>query len=162
MNLDLYLFSLVNKIPGRWRLLDRLAVFFAKYVPFVLFFFLLAFSIFEGNIYIFLVPVFVGILARAFNQIIFLFYQRKRPFDALSLKPLIDRPNYPAFPSSHSAFFFALSLSLLPFSYNLAWIFIFCTCFIVFSRIYCRLHWPSDILAGFLVGFFSFWLSANI
>lgn len=157
MNLDLYIFNFINGFAGKWKPLDFLGVFFAKYLAYFLIVFLFAFSYFTKNMEMFFVPVLSALFARfVINEAIYFFYKRKRPLEVLNIKPLIENPNYPSFPSGHASAFFALSLTLLVYSVPLALFFLIAACLMVFSRIFSGLHWPSDILEGLLVGFLSF------
>lgn len=80
---------------------------------------------------------------------------RIRPFDALQLPILIPPPLDYSFPSGHTAAAFAaatagilqnkkLGVSLFIFAFLMA-----------FSRLYLSVHYPSDVLAGALIGVLS-------
>ena len=86
-------------------------------------------------------------------------YFRPRPFTTLPLKEVVfHRPDY-SFPSDHAAFLFALA-----FSFYLAgakkvsyWLFGL-GIIIPIVRVMAGLHFPTDILAGWLLGIFVAWL----
>ncbi len=157
MSLDSYIFNIVNGLAGKWKVLDLAGIFFAKYLAYLLILFLLFFSYFSKNTEIFLIPVLSALLARfLINESIYFFYKRKRPLEILKIKSLIKKPNYPSFPSGHSSVFFGLSFALLVYNIPLAIAFLVATCFILVSRIFCGIHWPSDVLAGAVAGLFSF------
>lgn len=162
MNLDLSVFNFINGFAGRQKWLDGLAIFFAKYLGYILAIALVFFAFLDRSIGMFLLPVSAGIFSRfIINEAIYFFYKRKRPAEALGIKSLIKIPKYPAFPSGHASFFFALSFALLSFSVNLGIIFIVLTFFICFFRIFSGVHWPSDILAGAAAGGLSAYLAFN-
>lgn len=99
------------------------------------------------------------------NFIMKIVYQRPRPLD-----PLIDKLENFSFPSGHAtsgfifygllAYLLLISRSSRRLKYPLAVLLISFSLLIGFSRIYLRVHYPSDVLAGLLVGFA--WLIANI
>lgn len=166
MNIDLYLFNFINGFAKKSRALDFFAVFCARYVPYLLLTFLSIFILIEWRLDMFLTIGFSAVLARfVIGEGIYYFYKRKRPLETLSVNSLIPKPNHPSFPSGHASAFFALSFALFPFNISVAVLFFTATCFLVFFRVLCGVHWPSDVAVGMVVGFFSFivvWLSVVI
>jgi len=163
-SLDLYLFAFINGYAKKSRLLDFFGIFCARNLAYVLIAWLFIFSYFHGNgMHDFLIPMSAGIISvLAVNEIMYLFYKRKRPMDLVPNIVLIPKPISPAFPSSHASFFFALSFTLLLYNTPLAIIFtVFALC-ISLSRIFCGVHWPSDILGGILSALISFLVVVSI
>lgn len=82
--------------------------------------------------------------------------KRPRPFDTniQGLRNLITPTDY-SMPSGHASTSFALCASIC-FAYPLQWKYILpsaaFTSLICYSRMYIGVHYPSDILAGILVG----------
>ena len=78
---------------------------------------------------------------------------RPRPFDAVeAIVPLIARPWGYSFPSGHTCASFASALIILkmaPKKYGIAAVVL--ATLIGFSRLYVGVHYPGDVLAGFLV-----------
>ena len=88
-----------------------------------------------------------------FTEIIRYFYNRPRPFEILSnIYQLLEHSPGGSFPSGHAAFFFALATSV--FFYRKIWgiIFFLAALSIGLARVSAGIHWPSDILAGAVVG----------
>ena len=101
-----------------------------------------------------------GILSRfIFTEIIRYFYDRPRPFEVLSsVYQLIQHSPGGSFPSGHAAFFFALATGV--FFHRKWWgvLFYIAALAISLSRVAAGLHWPSDVLAGAVIGILSAWL----
>ncbi len=79
---------------------------------------------------------------------------RPRPYDAISaIVPLIARPSDFSFPSGHSTASFACALvcvRMLPKRYGIPAVCL--AVLIAFSRLYLAVHYPLDVLAGFVIG----------
>ncbi len=149
MNLDLYLFNLINGQAKKSKTLDLLAIWCADYLAYIMLALLFIFAAFSHHWRMLFIPLLAGFIARfVLAEIIYVFYQRKRPLEVLGINSLIKKPNHPAFPSGHAAFFFAVSFTLLLFSVPLAIVAIIITSIVCLSRIFCGVHWPSDILGG--------------
>jgi undecaprenyl-diphosphatase len=86
------------------------------------------------------------------NTIIYSFYKRGRPAELKSTRLLILIPQNPSFPSRHAAFTFGISFYLLFYSTPLAIIFLVCSCLVGIARVFCGVHWFSDILGGIVSG----------
>jgi len=87
------------------------------------------------------------------NGILKPFIARIRPCDVnMAVKLLIPRPTDFSFPSGHTAMAFA-TVSTLFFCHRKLWIpSLVLAALIAFSRLYLYVHYPSDILAGMLLG----------
>jgi undecaprenyl-diphosphatase len=91
-------------------------------------------------------------------------FQRKRP-----LYPLLKAAKGLSFPSGHSIMavtFYGLLLYILLHTINIEWLkwllailLIVLIILIGFSRVYLRVHYTSDVIAGFIIGLFWLWIS---
>lgn len=85
-------------------------------------------------------------------------FDRQRPFVADPAITVIDaRPTTPSFPSGHAAMALAGAVAgsrMLPGS---AWAWWPLALMVAASRIYIGVHWPTDVLAGAIVGLVSVW-----
>lgn len=107
----------------------------------------------------------IGLGGYTVNYFMKWFFHRPRPAN-----PLIDPLTNFSFPSGHamSGFIFYGLLTYLvwktdlpkPYKYVVGGVLILFALLIGFSRIYLRLHYPSDVVAGFCIGFA--WLALSI
>ncbi|MBI2446457.1 MAG: phosphatase PAP2 family protein [Parcubacteria group bacterium] len=160
MAIDLKVFYFFNDLAGQWLILDRLFVFFGYYLPYFLvaaFLLILYFSKYprREKRQIFLTTAVSTIISRfGFVSIIRLFYQRPRPFLEYQVNQLIAKNEF-SFPSGHAAFFFALAMAI--YFYNKKWgvWFFAAAVLIALARIAAGIHYPTDILAGAVIGILS-------
>jgi undecaprenyl-diphosphatase len=85
-------------------------------------------------------------------------FNRPRPYQVDSTITVIDaKPDTQAFPSGHAAMAVAGALAgsrLIPYS---AWFWWPLAAIIAISRVYIGVHWPSDVIAGAIVGLAASW-----
>ncbi|MDR1905779.1 MAG: phosphatase PAP2 family protein [Clostridiales bacterium] len=78
---------------------------------------------------------------------------RARPFVVNpDVALLIGRPGDYSFPSGHTASMFAFSVSVLCFNKKLGAAAVVIAALVAFSRLYLYVHYPSDVIAGMLIG----------
>jgi undecaprenyl-diphosphatase len=149
-------FKNINRFANKSKLLDGFAIFCARYLIYVLLFFLFLFAFFTGNWQIFVYPFLSGLFAAfVLDKIIYFFYKEHRPAELKNSIILIPVPKNPSFPSRHASLAFGISFCLLFYNFPLAIIFLILSCFIGVARVFCGVHWFHDILAGVFVGFIS-------
>ncbi|MDP2939027.1 MAG: phosphatase PAP2 family protein [Candidatus Omnitrophota bacterium] len=77
---------------------------------------------------------------------------RPRPFFVYENIHLIGKPVFSSFPSGHTALASAICI-ILCFKYrNLSFLFMLLAVLVGISRIYVGLHYPTDVMAGFILG----------
>lgn len=94
-----------------------------------------------------------AILSRGIiTEAIRLFWDRPRPFIENNMVPLIEHTASPSFPSGHATFFFALGAILYFYNKKAGILFLLGATILSGARVLAFLHWPSDILAGAVIG----------
>ncbi len=160
-SLDIRGFNWINSFALKWVWLDCLAIFFAKYFGYILILFLILFLLksfrikWPALIQIFIAPVFSRFIV---TEIFRWLWYRPRPFVENSINLLLNHSDVSSFPSGHSAFYFAISIVVYFYNKKIGFLFFLASFLICLSRVFCGIHWPTDILGGILIGIFSGWL----
>ena len=155
--MDYFLFQQINGWAGNFLWLDTLAIFLAKYLGYFLL--ISVFLFFWRKWKVILESFLAAVFARfGLAELIRFFWFRPRPFEEKEVNLLLDKINQASFPSGHAIFFFALSAVIFLHNKKTGLGFFLASFFIALSRVFVGLHWPSDILAGLVLGIFSGWL----
>ena len=78
-----------------------------------------------------------------------------------NIVPLFSESGY-AFPSGHATFFMALAFALFFNHKKAGYVFILFALLIGIARIIAGVHFPVDILGGFILGFFIAFFVKNV
>lgn len=161
---DLFGYHLINRWAGHHPVLDKIMAFFAQYalelyvVLFILAWFTLPKSDSEKR-HALVVAGFSGVLALGFNALIGQFFFRPRPFAALpkgTFTQLIPHSSDTSFPSDHTSGSFGFAAgSWKKGPLWVRWSFTLLAILVAFARIYTGVHWPTDVLAGVVIGIIS-------
>jgi undecaprenyl-diphosphatase len=155
---DLNILLLLYKAATSAAFVSALTIFFAEWLPFLLIAFAVAYEFFlyEGKkiflpLSLLFIPAFV---AGAITEICKFIVPSPRPFaDGLDIVPLISvNDPFGSFPSSHAAFFGALGTAIFFQHRGIGKWYLLAAMMIGISRVASGVHWPSDILVGFLFG----------
>ncbi|MEK7572262.1 MAG: phosphatase PAP2 family protein [Patescibacteria group bacterium] len=153
---------------------DRLVVFFADTLPYIVILAAIIFLLFHHEVLTFkklnknppdqITPVirtrwkeivlvfFSGIFAWCIAQVLKILFHTSRPFtEFLQVNPLFLENDY-AFPSGHATFYMALAFALFFSHKKIGYIFMFIALLIGVARIIAGVHFPIDILGGFILG----------
>lgn len=134
-------------------LFDKKVVFLAVYFPYIVILLAGLFLIFYRKSFkeLFLV-IFSVVLAGGISEVLKILIHLPRPFDAFpQVISLFPETGY-AFPSFHATFFAALAVLLFFLSKKTGYIFMLFALLIGLSRIVSGVHFPIDILGGFILG----------
>lgn len=162
--MDYQLLYLLNQYALKSEILDGIAVFFANWSGYLM---IAAFLFFlwrkRGPIskkMEILAAVFLpAVISRlGITVLIRYLYYRPRPYLTDAVNMLIDKSREASFPSGHAAFFFAFSAAVYLYNKKLGIFFFGVSVLMALARIFAGIHWPSDVLAGAVVGIFSAWL----
>jgi undecaprenyl-diphosphatase len=159
---DFFLFQKLNGLAGSCAILDKIMVFLAVWLPYVLVygFFVFLFLQNKKKVKIFLQTVAALILSRiVIVESIRLFLHRPRPFMVLeAAKRLVETwpsENFKSFPSGHATFFFALSTAVFLENKKLGSIFLVASFLMILGRVFAGVHWPTDVIGGAVIGILS-------
>lgn len=83
------------------------------------------------------------------------FIGRPRPYEVYDFNLLINKPMGSSFPSGHTGSSFATAWGIFHFNKKEGIFALILACLIGFSRMYLSVHYPTDVLAGIVVGILS-------
>jgi undecaprenyl-diphosphatase len=159
INLDHRIFRYLNNFAGKNHFSDSIIIFLSEYlfysvpVIFVVLWFV------RKNMQKALLKATVAALLAWFglNNLVGMIYYRNRPLGSIiGAKELVFHRPDRSFPSDHASFLFAIAFTLWFLGYKKlsVVIFIIATVVSVF-RVVAGVHYPADIVAGFIVGLIS-------
>lgn len=165
--MDQKIVQALHGVNGWSPALDALAIFCASLLPYFIVFAFIIFTVvsfrrggagtFADNKkrlrFLLLTALAVLIAYGFFVSVIRFVYPVARPFAAFGWQPLISHEaSNPSFPSGHAVFLFALAMSVWQTSRRWGWYFLAVAALNAVARVFVGVHWPSDILAGALLG----------
>lgn len=149
------IFLKINSFTGIYSWLDKLGIFLAVYLSYILIALLLFFVFYKSSPkkrLMFLIALFSAIVSRfVITEIIRALYHRPRPFQVLPVRQLIPESGW-SLPSGHTAFFFAVSMAIWLYNRRLGWFFFITSLIMGAARVFSGVHWPLDIFWGVIVG----------
>jgi len=148
------------------KILDGIIIFFALYFPYVVVILAGLFLLFHHEVLQAETPYrvfwekkreilkvfFSGCLAWILAYVLKILIHTPRPFDALpQVHSLVPESGF-AFPSGHATFFMALAVAIFFYHKKAGYVFMFFALLIGIARITTGVHFPIDILGGFVLG----------
>jgi undecaprenyl-diphosphatase len=160
MDPNLVIFNSINGLAGHWPILDQAGIFFAEYFQYLLGLVLVFVVLFSTEktrkAFMTFTAVLAALLARfAVKGLILIFYANPRPYAGdFSTHQLVSTPgeDFQSFPSGHALFFFAAAAAIYCYDKKLGLAFFAAATVIGLARIFVGVHWPSDVLAGAVLG----------
>ena len=161
---DVSLYHIVNNLSGHVGIVDTIMIVLAQNAPifyavlFVAVWFILPRTDTKMR-HGLVVAVLAGVLALVVNVIFSHIWFRPRPFVVLpqgTFHQLIPHPNDASFPSDHAAGSFGFAFGVHRRGPD--WVrrsFMTLAVLVAIARVYVGVHWPTDVLAGVAIGFFS-------
>lgn len=163
MNLDYQFFKIINDFAGKNAVLDKIGIFFAEYLPYLIGVAALAFAIYwfvkNKSWKVVWQALAAVILSRGIiTEAIRFLWHRPRPFAGHTVNLLINHEVSGSFPSGHTTLLFALATIIYFWDKKIGWLFFALSFLACFARIFAGVHYPTDILGGIAIGVFSGWI----
>jgi undecaprenyl-diphosphatase len=167
MPFDLQLFRLINNLAGRNDVLDGLArLLVNEYFLTTTMALILVIFWFKGrdqdrrerNQRAILRAIIALSIANIILKLCNLIYFRPRPFDSHEVNLLFYQPWDSSFPSNPATFGFSVATAVWLSNRRLGALLLVLATLFGLSRIYCGVHYPSDVIAGALLGALSAYL----
>ena len=150
---NIHIFNAINSLAGKNPYLDAFMIFSAQYIVFIVpivILYLWFSKRGDKNFSLFL--LISVILAAIVSMSISVVYYHPRPFAMGLGTTLIHHPTDSSFPSDHTTVMFAFSLPFLFFrKYKSGTVFVILASLVGYARVFCGVHFPLDIIGGFLV-----------
>ena len=170
MGLDIQIVEILNAVAGKSFLADWIIVFFASYLGYMMALAVVGLALVtvlarfrylrRKNGELFILVVLSTVAARlGVTEIIRFFYNRPRPFEVFEgVRQLVEHSSGGSFPSGHAALAFALATSVFLVHRRWGILFFVLALAVGLGRIAAGIHWPTDILAGAIIGIASAFL----
>ncbi len=155
MNTSIF-YSLYD-IGQNYPAIDSTLVFLAEYFPYlvvvVLFYYLFTHEDKKRGVREIATMVAIATLAWILAHVIKYFYYTPRPFVVFQeVVALFPQEADASFPSGHATFFSALAMGMYFYHKRIAAVLAVGVLLVGIARIMTGVHWPIDILAGFVLG----------
>lgn len=147
-------------------ILDKVIIFFAVYFPYVVVILAGLFLLFHHEVFRAenpfqdflqkkkeILSVFVaGVVAWVLAYVLKILFAVPRPFVTFSKVQALIPENGFAFPSGHATFFMSLAFSIFLLHKKAGYVFLSFALLIGIARIVAGVHFPIDVLSGFVLG----------
>ena len=166
--MDTTLFHALNSLAGHGIWADRIIVFFGSYLQYVIGLVFVVAVLWPVRRYrMGIATVASAVVARLGVKTAFLlFVHRARPYVVLQGVHNIIGPQvgeeFQSFPSGHAILFFALAMAVYLYDRRLGWWFFAGATLMAVARVAGGIHWPSDVLAGAIIGILTAWLVVRL
>jgi len=156
--IDSLLFNLLHRLATTAAWTEGLVIFLADYLGWM---FLLGFVVYEVVRFVrgyrSAIPSLLFVLSCSLGawllaEVFQFFLTSPRPFVVLEGVRQLVSASGNSFPSGHTAFFFALGYAVAKYHSRLGAVYLFGAVLIGLARVAAGVHWPSDVLAGCILG----------
>lgn len=158
------LFFQIFNLNGQSWVLDQLMIFGSTYLIYLTLLLVLALGL-KGEtkekkaFLLILLGIPVAILL---IKGIHLFYYENRPFVTFNFPPIVPEDINASFPSRHATISAVLAFAYTYFKSKWSPIFLFIMLWIGLSRVFIGVHYPMDVIGGFIVAIIALTLSLQI
>lgn len=169
--MDIFLFRLINNLANRFSVLDALGVFASSGLIWLMMLALLVVFALRGRVreqrheLATVAIVFIATVgAYVTNVLISLIHFRPRPFVTLADVHLLiaKSAEEKSFPSDHATLAFVIGASVFFAHRKLGIVFLIAAICVAVGRVFVGVHYPSDILAGAIIGSAWVWLVSSV
>ncbi|RLQ89980.1 undecaprenyl-diphosphatase [Falsibacillus albus] len=152
--LDFKLFHVINHLAVSEKPLDPIVAIFTEYGQYLFLAGLLFYWFYpKKKNRKMVMEAFLGVcLAMAINAAIGHFFYRDRPFVHHHVYRLIPHAENASFPSDHAAGSFVIAAAIWIWMKRDGWVWMILAAALSISRVWTGVHYPSDVLAGMLIG----------
>lgn len=152
--LDYQWFQMINELGHTLSVLNPIMSLFASYAEYVFYIGIVIYWFTRHEIKRRMVAesLISACAALVCSGIIGHFFYRDRPFVTHTVLQLIAHPANASFPSDHAIGAFAIATSIWIFRRKDGMVWLALAACIAFSRVWTGVHYPSDVLAGAVIG----------
>jgi undecaprenyl-diphosphatase len=154
INLDYHLFKIINDLAVKLTIFNPLMRILATDAEYLFYISILIywFTRIKQNRKMVIESLLSACTALGISGIIAHFYYRDRPFITHTVFQLIKHPANASFPSDHAAGAFVIATAIWQFRKKDGTVWLILALCIALSRIWTGVHYPSDVIAGALIG----------
>lgn len=155
MDIDLKIFKTIYSLSSASKFFDACIRFISgpfSYVVLPALFLVYVCTFAKNKMYFFALTTLSAISAWLIANMLKMAVMRLRPFESLSQIIPLTRPDGYSFPSQHSTVFATLTVIAFHLDVRFGYVMLFLTLLIGFSRIVAGVHYPLDVIAGFILG----------
>jgi undecaprenyl-diphosphatase len=152
--MDYSLFVEINNLAVTHKLFNPMMVFLSQYGEYLFYLGIILywFSRSPKNRRMVSEALLSASIALGINAIIGVFFYRDRPFVHHHVNQLIQHAANASFPSDHATGAFVIATAIWMFRKRDGWLWLLLAFGISISRIWTGVHYPSDVLAGMIIG----------
>lgn len=152
--MDNFIFFFFYNLGQSYSWIATLSLFISYQLIYIVLACLLFWAIFfaKKKMYFFSIFVLTSFSAWLLARSIKFIFQIERPFLSLNINPLYAETGY-SFPSEHMTVFSSLAIVVFFLNQKLGILLIFFAIIVGLTRLIIGVHYPSDILVGFILGY---------